>query len=169
MKNYFVILLHGARRLSPARSLRGAWLTAACACLVAAQVGSAESPPVDSSQQIADRIVNSEIPVVIDFWASWCMPCKILNPIIKKLGSKYAGRIEVIKVNVDVHRSIASYFGISGIPAVFIVDNKRVVKALPGLQPKEKYEQAIEEVLAAREEREKKEPEAEAEAESAEE
>ena len=153
----------------PAHPLRRACLSAACACLVAAHVGSAESPPVDSSQQIADRIVKSEIPVVIDFWASWCMPCKILNPIIKKLGSKYAGRIEVIKVNVDVHRSIASYFGISGIPAVFIVDNKRVVKALPGLQPKEKYEQAIEEVLAARAQIEKKESETEAEPDSTEE
>ncbi|MBD3347550.1 MAG: thioredoxin [Chitinivibrionales bacterium] len=111
---------------------------------VSAQV---QKAPTDSSQQIADRIVNSKVPVLIDFWAPWCMPCKMLNPIIKKLEKKYTGKIEVIKVNTDIHRGLAAYFGISGIPAVFLVKDKAVVKALPGLQPEEKYDQAIQELL----------------------
>ena len=105
--------------------------------------------PVDSSQQIADKIVNSTIPVLIDFWAVWCGPCRILNPIIKELEKEYDGKALFVKVNVDIHRGIASYFGIQAIPSIFIVNNRTVVKALPGLQPKEAYISALNEVIAA--------------------
>jgi thioredoxin 1 len=104
--------------------------------------------PVDSSQQIADRIVNSKVPVLIDFWAPWCMPCRMLTPAIEEIKKKYRGRIEVIKINTDVHRQIAAYFGISAIPAVFIVQEKAVVNNLIGLMPKDAYISAVEEALA---------------------
>ncbi|MBD3419941.1 MAG: thioredoxin [Chitinivibrionales bacterium] len=108
----------------------------------------AQTARADSSQKIADKIIKSDIPVLIDFWAVWCMPCKMLDPIIKEVKKKYDGKIEVMKVNVDVHRQIAAYFKISSIPAVFIVNDKAVVKHLMGVQPKEAYFKAIEEVLA---------------------
>lgn len=113
---------------------------------------SLQPPPktlaVDSSQQIADKIVNSPIPVLIDFWAVWCGPCKLLNPIISELEKEYKGKISFVKVNVDIHKSLASYFQVQAIPAVFLVHNKSVVKYLPGLQPKEVYTGAIQEVIA---------------------
>ncbi|MBD3320071.1 MAG: thioredoxin [Chitinivibrionales bacterium] len=121
-----------------------------------------QSTPADSSQQIAKRIVNSEIPVLVDFWAPWCMPCRMLNPIISELKKKYAGKIEVIKVNTDINRGLAAYFGITGIPAVFIVKDKTVVKAIPGLQPKENYENAVKEVLSMPPEKKQKNEKAEA-------
>jgi thioredoxin 1 len=104
----------------------------------------------DSSSQIAEEIVNADKPVLIDFWAVWCGPCRLLNPIIKDIEKQYAGKIYVRKINVDVHRRIAAYFQVSGIPAVFIVNNKTVVKYLPGLQTKQDYIRAINEVLAAK-------------------
>ncbi len=107
-------------------------------------------PPesADSSQAIADKIVKSKIPVLIDFWAVWCGPCRMLNPIIADLEKQYKGKVEFVKVNVDVHRAIAAYFQVNAIPAVFIVHNKNVIKNLPGLQPKEMYQEAITEALA---------------------
>lgn len=103
--------------------------------------------PFDSSQTIADRIVNSPIPVLIDFWAVWCGPCRMLNPIMEEMKKKFAGKVSFEKINVDVHRSISAYFRVSAIPAVFIVSNKTVVNYLQGLQPREAYEKALQNVL----------------------
>jgi thioredoxin 1 len=104
---------------------------------------------VDSSQQIADKIVQSKKSVLVDFWAAWCGPCRLLNPILKDLEKEYQGKLVFMKVNVDIHRAIASYFGINAIPMVFIIKDKTVVKVLQGLQPKEAYAGAIKEVLAS--------------------
>lgn len=102
----------------------------------------------DSSQHIADRIVKSKIPVVVDFWAAWCAPCRMLNPVIAKLEKRYKGRVMFMKVNVDYNRQLAAYLGVQGIPAVFIVKDKAVRRMLVGVQTETAYLTAIEEVLA---------------------
>jgi thioredoxin len=122
-----------------------------------------EKLPFDSSEIFADKIVKSELPVLVDFWASWCMPCRLLTPTIEALKKKYSGKIKVMKINVDVHRKIAAYFRVSSIPAVFFIKEKSVVLALPGLRPKEEYEKAIDEVIKLKvppqpEKKEKTEP-----------
>lgn len=102
----------------------------------------------DSSQQIADKIIKSRKPVVVDFWAVWCAPCRMLNPILANLEKKYKGKVEFVKVNVDRHRQIAAYFRVQGIPAIFIISDSTVRKAIVGLQPEAAYSAAIDETLA---------------------
>jgi thioredoxin 1 len=127
--------------------------SAAMLCLTAmlawGQPGAPGAAAADSSQAIADEIIESDIPVLIDFWAVWCAPCRHLEPIIKSIKKEYAGKILVKKINVDVHRQIAAYFRVSSIPAVYIVKDKTVVRCISGLRPKEAYVNAIDEVLAS--------------------
>jgi thioredoxin 1 len=122
-------------------------LAAACSYGQYGSAGGYEQTAFDSSDIIADRIVKSPVPVVLDFSAVWCKPCRMLAPIIEELKKKYAGKIKVIKIDIDANRRIASYFRVTSIPAVFFVKDKAVVLYLPGLQEKSVYEQAITEVL----------------------
>lgn len=92
---------------------------------------------------------EGKLPALVDFWAPWCGPCRMLSPTIEELKKEYSGKIAVMKINVDVHRALASYFRISSIPAVFLLANKAVVEYLPGFQPKESYKRAIEKTLAS--------------------
>jgi thioredoxin len=132
------------------------WFTINILALFVATVGAQpftrlleEQPPVpDSSQQIADRIVKAGVPVVADFWAAWCAPCRMINPILAKLDKDYRGRVMFLKVNVDYNPQIAAYFGIQGIPAVFVIKDKAVQRALVGMHPEADYRRAIDEVLA---------------------
>ncbi|MBD3393788.1 MAG: hypothetical protein GF418_16780 [Chitinivibrionales bacterium] len=102
----------------------------------------------DSSQELAKEIVESPVPVLVDFWAPWCMPCLVLNPVVKDIEKTYAGRVRVMKINIDLHKTIANYFRIRSIPAIFLVKDATVVKHIPGVQKKAVYVAAVEEVLA---------------------
>ncbi len=106
-----------------------------------------EPAAFDSSDILADQILKSKVPVLIDFWATWCMPCRMLSPTIEDIRKRYTGKIKVMKINVDVNRKISAYFRVSAIPAVFFVKDKAVVLLLAGLRPREDYEAAIKQVL----------------------
>ncbi len=131
-----------------------ACLTAVPVLVPAVAQGSPEAPKQkstasDSSQQIADRIVKSDIPVLLEFWASWCMPCRIMKPILKDIESSYSGRILVERVDVDVHRGLASYFKVSSIPVIYLIEGQSVVKVIRGVRSKEDIEKAIDKVLSS--------------------
>lgn len=101
----------------------------------------------DSSQLYVQEIINSKIPVLAEFWAVWCGPCKLLTPIINQIKDEYKGRIKVIKINIDRNRSLATYFRVVSIPSVFIIKDKIVVQSMKGVQTKEAYTTAINKVL----------------------
>jgi thioredoxin 1 len=117
-------------------------------CIFAQPVNMMKPPKTDSSQILAQQIVGSTVPVLVDFWAPWCRPCHMLTPVISELKKDYSGRINVMKINVDENRRIANHFRVSSIPAVFIIKDRAVVKSILGVQDKSAYVDAIEEVLA---------------------
>jgi len=129
-----------------------------CVCFIAG-TGCAQDKggrPVDSTQALADRITESKIPVVLDFWAGWCMPCKILEPMIEELEKEYKGKVLFLKINVDTQLEITRYFRVNSIPMVFIVEDKTVRSAFAGVRDKKTYRDAIEDALKLAAERKKK-------------
>ena len=94
------------------------------------------------------EVVNSDQPVLVDFWAEWCMPCKMLAPTIDELAADYAGKIKVGKVDTDAAHDTAVKFGISAIPTVILFKGGEVLKKFVGLQQKTDLAAAIDEALA---------------------
>jgi thioredoxin 1 len=85
------------------------------------------------------EVLESETPVIVDFWAEWCQPCRQIAPIIKGLAEDYEGRIKVVKVNVDNSHQAAGNYGIRSIPAVLAFRDGLVVEQLVGARPKANF------------------------------
>jgi len=94
------------------------------------------------------EVMDSEIPVLLDFWAEWCMPCKMLGPVIDELANDFVGKVKVGKVDTDNARETAMQFGISAIPTIFLLQDGVMVKKFVGLQQKTDLAEAIDEFLA---------------------
>jgi thioredoxin 1 len=89
-----------------------------------------------NDQSFTQEVLESKIPVLVDFWAEWCIPCKAIIPIIEEISQTYQGRVKVGKVNVDEHPQIASKFGIRGIPALLLFSHGQPVEQIIGAVPK---------------------------------
>ena len=94
------------------------------------------------------EVKNAEAPVLLDFWAEWCMPCKMLAPVIDEIADEFAGKITVGKLDTDNAREAALEFGISAIPTVIIFNKGEVVNRFVGLQQKADLVEALNELLA---------------------
>jgi thioredoxin len=95
-----------------------------------------------------DQVIDSKTPVVVDFWAPWCGPCKMVSPIIEELAKEYEGKVAVGKMNVDENQIPSSDFGVMSIPTVMIFKGGKPVKALVGAQGKQTYKTEIDKALA---------------------
>ena len=89
-----------------------------------------------NANNFASEVLNSSIPVVVDFWAQWCGPCRVMNTILTELAEKYAGVVKVGKLNVDDVPQIASQHQIEAIPTLLFFDRGRVKERIAGLLPK---------------------------------
>jgi len=100
-----------------------------------------------TSSEFEEMVLKSDVPVLVDFWATWCKPCLAIAPTIEELAKEYEGKAKVLKVDVDVDGDLASRFGILGVPSVLLFKGGREVDRITGLGPKVKYVQLIERAL----------------------
>ncbi len=92
-------------------------------------------------------VLQSTMPVLVDFWAPWCGPCKIIGPVVEELAKEYEGKVKVVKLNVDDNSESAGRFNVMSIPTLLILNNGEPVKTIIGSQPKESIKKAIDEYV----------------------
>lgn len=107
----------------------------------------ASTAPLAQSE-FDDKVANSSVPVLIDFWAEWCGPCKAIAPEVEKIAQEYAGRVNVYKVDVDAEGELAAQFGIMSIPSLLIFKGGRVVDQIVGFTSKDNIAKALDRALA---------------------
>ena len=93
-----------------------------------------------NANNFEEEVLKSDLPVLVDFWAEWCGPCRMLAPTISEIAEEYAGKVKVGKVNVDENPMLANKYRIAGIPAVLLFKDGSVVKTSVGVKPKAQLE-----------------------------
>ncbi len=96
-----------------------------------------------TKNNFTDEVMNSDIPVLLDFWATWCGPCRMISPIVKELAEEYSGKLKVGKVNVDEEAELASAFGITSIPTIVLIKNGKTVNSSIGFMTKDQLVKMI--------------------------
>ena len=89
------------------------------------------------------EVMNSDVPVLVDFWAAWCGPCRMLSPVVSEVADEYSGKVKVCKVNVDEEPELAMTYKVSSIPMMAVFKNKEPVKTAVGYMPKEEVESLL--------------------------
>lgn len=95
-----------------------------------------------------DEVIQSPRPVVVDFWAEWCQPCRLLAPTIDEIAKHYGDKAKVGKLDTDANREVATRYGISAIPTVIIFKDGEPAKKFVGLTPKDQFTEAIDAMFA---------------------
>lgn len=100
-------------------------------------------------QDFETQVIRSEIPVLVDFWAEWCGPCRMIAPIVEDLASEYSGRLKVVKVDVDDNTAVAMRYNIMSIPTLGVFKGGQLVDRLVGYMPKPELKRKIDAILGA--------------------
>ena len=96
-----------------------------------------------SDAKFDSEVLKSDVPVLVDFWAPWCGPCRAMTPVLEDLAARYGGKLKIVKINVDENPTVAGRFRIQSTPTLVLVKGGSVVQQMIGLQPKENLEKAI--------------------------
>ena len=102
-----------------------------------------EQPIIVGDHDFIDQVVKSPLPVLLDCWAPWCGPCKMVSPILDDLAREWKGKVRICKLNVDENPKTASQFGIRSIPTLLVFDNTKLKETLVGALPKQQIVQAV--------------------------
>lgn len=108
-----------------------------------------DNEPIHISETSFDRaVLQSPVPVLVDFWAAWCGPCKMISPVLDEIAREQAGRVRIAKVDVDQNGPLAAHFGVRNIPALLFFEGGQLRETLVGAQPKKTIVQKLEALAA---------------------
>ena len=96
-----------------------------------------------TDENFENEVLKSDKPVLVDFWAEWCMPCKMLGPTIEKLAKDYAGKVKVGKVDTDANRDVSLRYGISAIPTVILFKDGKIAQKFVGLRKEQEFKEVL--------------------------
>ncbi|HJA72248.1 MAG TPA: thioredoxin [Candidatus Lachnoclostridium stercoravium] len=102
---------------------------------------------VFTTENFDSEVLKSDIPVLVDFYADWCGPCKMMAPVVEKIDAEYGGKVKVGKINVDENPEIAGNYGVMTIPTIMVIKGGQVVEKTIGVQPKKALTNAIDKAL----------------------
>jgi len=100
-----------------------------------------------TDKNFGEQVINSTTPVLVDFWAEWCGPCRALGPIIESLSEDFAGQVKIAKVDVDSNPQLSMQFSIRSIPTVMLFDKGQIVDTFIGVRPKSDYAKSLKKVV----------------------
>ena len=100
-----------------------------------------------NEENFQKEVLESDIPVLVDFWAEWCAPCRMVSPIVEEIAQEYSGRLKVGKLNVDENQNLVAKYSIRGIPTLLIFKDGQIIEEIVGALPKKALKSKIEAIL----------------------